>query len=70
MTASNICTSQPKGKGICSGDSGGPAVTNNGTQIGVVSFGGSGPCSKGLPGVCTSVIYFLDWIKEKTKIEI
>lgn len=62
---SNICISQPVGKGQCNGDSGG-ALTHNGTQIGIVSFGGQ--CSEGVPGVLTSVAKLLDWIREKTGI--
>lgn len=60
----NICIAQPADKGMCNGDSGGALITNNGTQIGIVSFGGQ--CSEGVPGVMTSVAKFLDWIKEKT----
>lgn len=41
-------------------------LTYNGTQIGIVSFGGD--CSDGVPGVMTSVAKYLDWIREKTGI--
>ncbi|KAG4065515.1 hypothetical protein HA402_013285 [Bradysia odoriphaga] len=60
---SNICIAQPVATGQCSGDSG-AALTVNGTQIGIVSFGGQ--CGEGLPGVLASVAVFLNWIKEKT----
>ncbi len=63
----NICIAQPMGKGICNGDSGDGLTNDNGTLIGVISFGGQ--CSEGLPGVATSVATFLDWIKERTGIK-
>lgn len=65
MIPSNICISQSIAKGQCNGDSGG-ALTSNGTQIGIVSFGGE--CGEGLPGVMTSVAKFYDWIMEKSGI--
>lgn len=63
---SNICVMQPKGKGQCNGDSG-AALVVNGTQIGIVSYGGA--CSDGVPGVFSSVFYYLDWIKRHNKIK-
>lgn len=62
----NICIAQPASKAQCNGDSGGGIITNNWTQIGIVSFGGQ--CSDGVPGVATSVAKYLNWIKEKSGI--
>ncbi|KAJ6636664.1 Chymotrypsin-1 [Pseudolycoriella hygida] len=61
----NICITQPVAKGQCNGDSGGPLMYN-GTQIGIVSFGGQ--CGEGVPGVMTNIAKFLKWIKDKTNI--
>lgn len=65
VIATNICIDQPVAKGLCNGDSGGPLCAN-GTQIGIVSFGGQ--CSEGVPGVMASVAKFLEWIRKKTGI--
>jgi secreted trypsin-like serine protease len=51
----------------CQGDSGGPLVCAlNGvyTLTGVVSYGGDGCAKSPIPGVYTTVSYFLDWMKE------
>lgn len=61
----NICIFQSEAKGQCNGDSGG-ALAYNGTQVGIVSFGGL--CSDGVPGVMTSVPKYLNWIRGKTGI--
>ena len=59
------------GKDSCSGDSGGPLVAmKQGSDVlnkepkylvGIVSFG-SRRCGRGLPGVYTSIDYYLPWI--------
>ncbi|XP_044253772.1 chymotrypsin-2-like [Tribolium madens] len=61
---SNICThSKSNGEGACSGDSGGP-LAQNGTVIGIVSWGFT-PCgSEKAPSVYTRVSNFIDFIKE------
>ncbi|XP_051176614.1 trypsin-like [Leptopilina boulardi] len=51
----------------CSGDSGGPLVSPQKIQIGIVSWGIA--CgTRGYPGVYSNVMYYRDWIKEKTGI--
>ncbi|XP_043482802.1 trypsin-1-like [Leptopilina heterotoma] len=51
----------------CQGDSGGALINSDKVEIGVVSWGVD--CgTKGYPGVYTDVLYFRDWIKEKTGI--
>ncbi|KAK4313374.1 hypothetical protein Pmani_015271 [Petrolisthes manimaculis] len=57
-----ICTSSIGGKGVCSGDSGGP-MNWNGVTAGVTSFVASAGCESGLPHGFTRVTYFLDWIQ-------
>ncbi|GAA4537202.1 serine protease [Amycolatopsis samaneae] len=61
ISAGNLCTTSPKGKGACKGDSGGPLVAN-GKQVGVVSWGV--PCAKGYPDVFTSVAAYGKWIQQ------
>uniref|UniRef100_A0A1Q3FII4 Putative trypsin n=1 Tax=Culex tarsalis TaxID=7177 RepID=A0A1Q3FII4_CULTA len=61
---SHICAAVPDGgKGQCSGDSGGPLLSN-GVQVGIVSWSVK-PCAVApYPGVLTKVSFFLDWIRE------
>ncbi|MFD9961991.1 serine protease [Amycolatopsis sp. NPDC058986] len=61
ISAGNLCTISPKGKGACKGDSGGPLVAG-GKQVGVVSWGV--PCAKGYPDVFTSVSAYAKWIQQ------
>ncbi|XP_054163110.1 venom peptide isomerase heavy chain-like [Oppia nitens] len=60
----HICAGGMGGQDSCMGDSGGPLIQTVGIRtyiIGVVSFGI--PCAvKGLPGVYTHLVYFMDWI--------
>lgn len=57
------------GRGQCSGDSGSP-LTIDGMQIGVVSWSVK-PCAVApYPGVYTKVSHYIDWIIEKTGLEI
>ena len=56
------------GKDSCSGDSGGPLVAQVEGDfkqpkylVGIVSFGTS-KCAQGIPGVYTSIDYYLPWI--------
>lgn len=54
------------GKGQCSGDSGGPLILEDGTQVGLVSWSMK-PCTIApYPGVYTKVSHFIDWIRNKT----
>ena len=61
------------GKDSCSGDSGGPLVAQvegdfkqSKYLVGIVSFGTS-KCAQGIPGVYTSIDYYLPWILENMK---
>lgn len=51
------------GKGVCFGDSGGPAI-QNGKLVGIISWG-SGCGQKNKPGVFTRVGNYLQWIRAK-----
>lgn len=65
ITASNICMATTGGRGTCNGDSGGPLTTMfNGqrVQVGVVSFGSSAGCERGLPAGFARVSSFRAWI--------
>lgn len=44
----------------CRGDSGGPLLTSDGQQLGIVSWGI--PCAAGNPDVFTSVSSYRNWI--------
>ncbi|XP_063239070.1 trypsin 3A1-like [Bacillus rossius redtenbacheri] len=63
----NFCAGAPEGgKAQCTGDSGGPFLTD-GVQTGVVSWSVK-PCgSRGFPGVLTEVSFFLAWIRRRTR---
>ena len=57
------------GKDSCNGDSGGPLLSQRGTDfkntkylVGIVSFG-TYRCAEGYPGVYTSIEYYLSWIE-------
>ena len=57
-----LCAGVPEGgKDTCSGDSGGPIFTQDGVQVGVVSWG-FGCARPGLPGVYARVSGAYDWI--------
>lgn len=44
-----LCAGYPLGgRGTCVGDSGGPVITRNGTQVSIVSFGVGGHCETGI----------------------
>ncbi|KAK4304581.1 hypothetical protein Pmani_023460 [Petrolisthes manimaculis] len=62
-----ICIGAEGGKGVCSGDSGGP-MNWNGVTAGVTSFVASAGCESGLPHGFTRVTYFLDWIEANSGI--
>ena len=64
------------GKDSCRGDSGGPLVAmKKGSEalnknpkylVGIASFG-TRSCGKGLPGVYTSIDYYIHWIIDHMK---
>ncbi len=73
ITNRMICAGElDGGKGVCSGDSGGPLLAKDGKGefrllAGVVSFG-TIPCAfKKHPGVFTRITSFRNWILNKTK---
>ncbi|XP_070497007.1 trypsin-1-like [Chironomus tepperi] len=58
----NVCampTDTTEG-GACMGDSGGPLVQDDGSLIGIVSWGV--PCGQGMPDIFTRVSAYKDWI--------
>ncbi|XP_024872403.1 chymotrypsin-1-like, partial [Temnothorax curvispinosus] len=59
LTGSHLCTLNRYGIGACSGDSGGPLISN-GVQIGVTSWVAS--CAVSYPDVYTDVYYHLNFI--------
>ncbi|XP_051176615.1 trypsin-1-like [Leptopilina boulardi] len=65
-----ICYGYHKGqvtRDKCQGDSGGPLVNSDRVELGLVSWGVE--CgTKGYPGVYTDVLYFRDWIRQRTGI--
>lgn len=77
ILSSMICTRGSNGvQGICTGDSGGPLTTMEGsasTLIGIASFvpaNDRGACTGGLPHGYTRVTSFLGWINAKTNIPL
>jgi len=76
ITIKQMCAGGLIGKDSCSGDSGGPLVAMERDSdvlnkkpkylVGIVSFG-SRKCGRGLPGVYTSIDYYLPWIINNMK---
>lgn len=58
-----ICAGGEKGRDSCTGDSGGPLLTTNGSQVGIVSFG-DGCARAKVPAVYTRVSAFRTWIMQ------
>ncbi|XP_065347871.1 trypsin-7-like [Cloeon dipterum] len=68
VTTEQICADVPEGgKGICSGDSGGPLFVD-GLLVGLVSWSANGCAAEGFPGVYTRVASYRDWIRENTGV--
>ncbi|XP_045763669.1 transmembrane protease serine 9-like [Maniola jurtina] len=68
ITPRMICAGVPEGgKDSCGGDSGGPAVSEDGVQLGIVS-NGIGCARPGIPGVYTNVSSIRDWIRRSTGV--
>ncbi|CAG9790789.1 unnamed protein product [Diatraea saccharalis] len=63
--SSHLCTAGLGGVGTCDGDSGGPITVDQNNvkiQVGIVSFGLSDGCQRGIPSVYTRLTSFLSWI--------
>ncbi|XP_046400892.1 transmembrane protease serine 9-like [Ischnura elegans] len=67
---SNLCTNALDGKSTCSGDNGGPLVSDDNILIGVQSFVNSNGCQLGVASVFTKVTHYLDWIEANSDIKI
>uniref|UniRef100_A0A2C9GW66 CLIP domain-containing serine protease n=1 Tax=Anopheles farauti TaxID=69004 RepID=A0A2C9GW66_9DIPT len=70
LKQSQLCAGGLAGKDTCSGDSGGPLMSQQaGTWYlyGVVSFGPNKCGTAGYPGVYTNVVSFLDWIQDNVQ---
>lgn len=64
-----ICAAR-KGQSVCRGDSGGPlTLTNEHRLVGVVSWGKKDCNGDGQPGVFTSVLAYVDWIKRAMALD-
>lgn len=64
VPTSILCLGHTVANGVCSGDSGGPAVFNN-QLVGVTNFV-VGECGSNAPDGYASVAYFGNWIRGKT----
>ncbi|GJQ80465.1 hypothetical protein Trydic_g12363 [Trypoxylus dichotomus] len=70
LTANQICTRLTTGKGICTGDSGGPLIeTSTKTQIGIVSIRGHRGCGRIFPDVYTRISAYAEWIHSTVNTE-
>lgn len=65
---STICASRDIGIGVCDGDSGSPLVID-GKLVGIATWTIT-PCGYGDPSAFTRISPFLDWIHEKTGIQV
>lgn len=63
-----VCTRNADGKGACMGDSGGPLTQQDGTVVGVVSWGV--PCARGLPDVYFKLWAAIAFIRQATQGQI
>lgn len=70
ILTNNICAGVPDGyQGQCNGDSGGPLIVN-GVVVGIVSWSIK-PCTvPPYPGVFTAVSPYIDWIEERSGVEL
>ncbi|XP_004520155.1 trypsin alpha-like [Ceratitis capitata] len=68
LADSMCCFVNPASHGVCSGDSGGPAVLN-GKLVGVASYV-VGFCGSKYPDVFTDVFVAREWILENTKTSV
>ncbi|XP_045775053.1 collagenase-like [Maniola jurtina] len=68
VVASVICTATTGGRGVCSGDSGGPLDVGTGGNrqlIGVTSFVHASGCERGQPAGFARVSSFNAWIRQR-----
>lgn len=66
LSSSQLCAGGEKGKDTCTGDSGGPLMQRVGARwilYGIVSFGPKQCARKGVPGVYTNVVKYIEWIE-------
>lgn len=64
----NVCTADTdKSHGICRGDSGGP-LTQNGTLVGLSSWGVLPCATKGAPSAFTKLSNYISWINNHTEL--
>uniref|UniRef100_U5ENX1 Putative trypsin-like serine protease n=1 Tax=Corethrella appendiculata TaxID=1370023 RepID=U5ENX1_9DIPT len=71
VKATTICAKGPQKQSPCQGDSGGPLVlADEGTLVGVVSFGHVLGCEQGFPGAFARITSFASWISQKTGIKV
>ncbi|KAL5278630.1 hypothetical protein ACFFRR_003329 [Megaselia abdita] len=71
ILSTHVCMDTHDAKSVCSGDSGGPMLLKDtDIQIGLTSFGQKGKCEKGVPSVFTRISYYLDWIADKTGLDV
>lgn len=56
-----LCAGGVEGYDSCNGDSGGPLLTSQKVQVGIVSIGSG--CGSTLPGIYTRVSHYEDWIR-------
>lgn len=64
---SNICMSNPAGRGTCGGDSGGSIVVDM-VSVGIASWVGV-DCAVGNPDVFARTSNYYDWIRNVTYVE-
>lgn len=55
-----VCTENPKGRGTCKGDSGGPLISKENELVGIVSKGI--PCALAVPDIYMNVYLYGEWI--------
>ncbi len=61
-----VCINTDGGRGTCSGDSGGPLLSEpDRRQVGITSYGGN-QCTTEVPACFTDVAMFNDWIDQQT----
>ncbi|XP_067647284.1 collagenase-like [Eurosta solidaginis] len=69
--AGKLCTATTNKVSICAGDSGGALVlTSSNIQIGIASFNTAEGCDVELPNGYTRIPHYLDWIKDKTGLNV